>query len=158
VVADRTVLATGAWLGAAQASLGFAMLVGVGASALVYFALLAGWIAAGAIGASLRSRDVVHFAVAFATILATRALVALAPFATITLFVALACCAACGSYAGFFIASGGGAREPRRFLLLENNGFVLGFAVASVLLFVSVRAVDALVALGGGTLLLVKRR
>ena len=47
------VFATGLWLGTAQASLAFAVLVGVGASALAYFALLAGWIASGAIGAAL---------------------------------------------------------------------------------------------------------
>jgi len=159
VASERHVFAVGAWLGAAQASLGFAVLIGVGASALVYFALLAGWIAAGAVGAATatRSRDVGHFAAAFAVLAVTRLLSIAQPFATVTMLVALACCAACGSYAGYFIANAGArARNQRRFLLWENNGFVLGFALASLLLFFSVRALDALVAVGGASLLVVK--
>lgn len=156
MASERGVFLTGSWLGAAQASLGFAMLIGMGASALVYFALLAGWIAAGALGAAAvdRSRDLAHFVAALLALIATRVLTVAAPFATMTLLVGLLCCVACGSYAGFFIASSGSrANDQRRFLLVENNGFVTGFAIASLLLFVSVRALDAMV-LGGGAVLL----
>lgn len=154
---DVPVFATGAWLGAAQASLGFAMLVGVGASALVYFALLAGWIASGAVGAAVRPRDGAHLSVALVALVVTRLLSVFAPFATATLVAALACCAACGSYAGSFIASAGArADNQRTFLLRENNGFVVGFAAASALLFLSVHALDALVLVGGLGLLLMK--
>jgi hypothetical protein len=155
------VFATGAWLGAAQASLGFALLIGVSASALVYFALLAGWIAAGALGAAAvdRSRDGAHFAGAVVAMVATRVLAVVAPFSTPALLVALACCALCGSYAGFFIARAGRrATDQRAFLLRENNGFVVGFAVASLLLFVSVHTLDAALLLSGLALLVVKLR
>lgn len=155
---EPPVFATGAWLGAAQVSLGFAMLVGIGASAVVYFALLAGWIAAGAIGAASRPRARGHLLVAFLSLLAMRALSIAMPFGTLTIVVALACCVACGSYAGAFIAhEGSQAAEPRRFLLHENNGFVVGFAAASALLYLSIHLLDALVAAGGVALLVTRR-
>jgi hypothetical protein len=159
MASERNAFATGAWLGAAQASLGFAMLIGVGASALVYFALLAGWIASGAVGAATvePSRDLGHFVTALLALVTTRVLAIIAPFATITLIAALVGSAACGSYAGFFIASAGArAADQRTFLLRENNGFVVGFAAASALLFLSVRTLDALV-LASGLMLLAMR-
>jgi len=164
VPSRRTLLAeamgTGAFLGLVQASLGFALLAGSGASALLFFALTASWIAGGVAGAALlvpraRSGTSARLLVLVLVVLAVaRAALARWPFHPLASAAALGAGAVAGGYAGVFL----GLRAPawgdaRALLLHENNGFVAGIAAAGALFFVSTRALDAAVILSGAALL-----
>jgi hypothetical protein len=155
-------VATGFFLGLTQVALGFALLAGGGASALRFFALTAAWLAGSLCGALSASRG----GAASGTALLVTALLgvggalaalSLAPFHDASSAAGLVAGALAGGYAGRFL----GERAPlwgeaRALLLHENNGFIAGFAAASLLLFASARALDA--AVGGLGLVLCASR
>jgi hypothetical protein len=153
-------IGTGAFLGLVQTALGFALLTGSGASALLFFALTAAWIAGGAVGAALlvprarRGTDTRLLTLALVVLAAARAALACWPFHPLAAAAGLGAGAIAGGYAGVFL----GLRAPawgdaRPLLLHENNGFVAGIAAAGALLFVSTHALDAAVGLSGAGLL-----
>ena len=140
-------LLTGFWLGSAQVGLGFHLMRSQGAGAGFYFALLALWLAGSLAavawrvppraGSALRLGAMAAFGLAA---LWTRDL----PFSAWSLGAALAAILACGAFAGWFLVDRAGAgREVARVLFYENNGFILGYAVAGTLLFFSIPAIDA---------------
>jgi hypothetical protein len=148
--------ATGAWLAFLQVALGFALVAGAGASALVFFALTACWLAGGAVAIlALRGRSGAPLLVVALGlgVLARLALVA-APFAAHATALGLLAGAAGGGYAGSYLGERSRqSGDTRRVLLHENNGFVAGFLAAGLCLLASVYVVDAIV-LGLGGLLL----
>jgi hypothetical protein len=153
-------MGTGAFLGLAQTALGFALLAGSGASALLFFALTAAWLAGGALGAALlvpRARGGTErrlLALALVVFAAARAVLAHWPFHPLAAAACLAAGAIAGGYAGVFLGLRASAwGEARALLLHENNGFVAGIAAGGALLFVSTHALDAAVALSGVGLL-----
>jgi hypothetical protein len=158
LVAEAVV--TGAFLGLAQTALGFALLAGSGASALVFFALTAAWIAGGAVGAALlaprarRGSDARLLVLALVALGLARLALARWPFHPLASAAGLAAGMVAGTYAGVFL----GQRAPawgnaRALLLHENNGFVAGIAAGGALLFASARALDVAAAVVGATLL-----
>ena len=137
--------ATGAWLGATQVALGFALMAAAGASVTLFLLFVAIWLMGGALGATLGSdrRLGVHLgAAAVAAALARRALAAwpMSPAATAA---GLAAGLVAGAYAGAYLR----ARAPAwsrvgRLLLHENNGFLVGYLAASASLFHSSAALE----------------
>jgi hypothetical protein len=153
-------IATGAFLGLTQTALGFALLSGSGASALLFFALTASWLAGGALGAALLAPRARHRTdprlLAFALVAFAVARTALVrwPFHPLAAAVGFGAGAVAGGYAGLFLGTRAAAWGNARPLLLhENNGFVAGIAAGGALLFVSTHALDAAVGLSGAGLL-----
>jgi hypothetical protein len=153
-------IVTGAFLGLAQTALAFALLTGSGASALLFFALTAVWIAGGALGAALlvpRLRpgsEARLLALVLVALVLARWGLARWPFHPLASAAGLGAGVIAGCYAGVFL--GGRAStwgDARRLLLHENNGFVAGIAAGGALLFVSTRALDAAAGLLGAALL-----
>jgi hypothetical protein len=153
-------IATGVFLGLAQTALGFALLTGSGASALLFFALTAAWIAGGALGAGLLAprmragRDAGLLALVLVAFGLARWALARWPFHPVVSAAGIGAGVVAGCYAGVFL--GGRAStwgDARRLLLHENNGFVTGIAAGGALLFVSTRALDAAAGLLGMALL-----
>lgn len=160
-------VATGFFLGLTQVALGFALLSGAGASALRFFALTAAWLTGSAFGAlsasrggaATASRGTGLLVTALLGALAARAALSLAPFHVASSGAGLLAGALMGGYAGRFLGERAPAwGEVRALLLHENNGFIAGFAAASLLLFVSARALDAVVGGLGFALLAARAR
>jgi hypothetical protein len=159
VTTNRIVEAWGAgiWLGLTQLTLGFAIVHGAGAAAILFFALTAAWLAGGAAGATiLRGRHLFLLPAALALVAGARLALGHAPFGTPSLLLGLLAGAASGAYAGSFLAGRAAAwREVRRLLLHENNGFIAGYVLGAALLLVDGRALDTLgLAFGAGVWLL----
>jgi hypothetical protein len=153
-------IGTGAFLGLVQTALGFALLAGSGASAILFFALTGAWIAGGALGAALlvpRARGRAEtglLALALIAPAGARLALASSPFHPLAVAAGLGAGAVAGAYAGVFLGLRARAWGDARSLLLhENNGFVAGIAAAGALLFVSTHALDAAVVLAGAALL-----
>jgi hypothetical protein len=153
-------IATGLFLGLAQTALAFALLTGSGASALLFFALTAAWIAGGAVGAAHLAPRVRPgqqarlLALVLVVLGVARWVLARWPLHPLVSAGGLAAGAVAGCYAGVFL--GARARtwgDARRLLLHENNGFVAGIAAGGALLFASTRALDAAAGLLGTALL-----
>ncbi len=140
-------LLTGFWLGHSQVALGFHLLLSQGAGVAFYFAMLALWLAgalAGTItpvggrrGLALQAVAAGGFGLALVT---ARNL----PFSPWSLGTILAAVLLLGAFGGWFIqdratAAGKGAA---RVLFHENNGFVLGYGCAGMLLLVSIPLLD----------------
>ena len=143
-------IVTGFWLGLAQVSLAFALLAGAGASALLFFALTGIWLGGGAIG-GLFARGpaaTVLLALALGVSVAARVALFTYPFSSLGTIAGLIGGGLCGAYAAAFLAERSALwGEARGVLLHENNGFVLGWIIGTVLLILSanVLAVSALV-------------
>ncbi|APR82525.1 Hypothetical protein A7982_07874 [Minicystis rosea] len=142
-------IVTGTFLGLTQTALGFALLAGAGASALLFFALTAAWIAGGVIASAiLVPRARAHtgarlLAVVLVALGLARVALARWPFHPLVSAVGLIAGLCAGGYAGLFLGTRAAAwGEPRPLLLHENNGFIAGIAVGGGLLFVSTRALD----------------
>lgn len=175
-------MATGAWLGLAQVGLGFALLAGSGASALLFFALTGAWLGGGALGVlglgsrggALRSSGGITaprltsgsdsfsrastgswlLGLSLVALGLARAVLAQPRFSDIFTAVGLGAGALVGAYAGHFLRERAPAwGDVRALLLHENNGFVAGYAAAGALLFVSARALDAAAGVLGAVLL-----
>lgn len=150
------IFATGLWLGLMQVSLGFALLCGAGASILYYFLLVTIWICGSAAGVLLSGGRVRTICLCLAMLLALGSFGVLRtyPFAIAGTILCLSAGLLCGAYAGlFFRDSIGKWKEIRNVLLHENNGFILGYAAATLLLFVSVMALNMVALLLGAALL-----
>jgi hypothetical protein len=143
--------ATGAWLGLAQVTLGFALLAGVGASAAMFFALLGAWLAGGVAGALAGRRERgVLLGAALVAIVAARGVLSQWPFSGAGAWVGLGAGALAGAYAARFLRDRAAAGwDVRALLLHENNGFLTGFVAGAALLFVSARVLDVAVVVGG---------
>lgn len=149
-------VATGVWLGLTQVALGFALLGGAGASAVLFFALTAAWILGGAIGVTwVRGRaGIALLAAALVVASSARLLLLTAPFASGATLAAFAAGLLCGGYAGSFFASRASIwGDTRRLLFHENNGFLVGLTGAGALLLLVPLALDP-AALALGVLLL----
>ncbi len=149
-------VATGFWLGLAQVALGFALLGGAGASAVLFFGLTAAWIFGGAVGVTwVRGRaGALLLAVALAAAAGARVTLLTSPFAPGAVTAALVAGLLCGAYAGSFFASRVSLwGDTRRLLLHENNGFLLGLTAAGVSLLLTPRALDPTALALGVTLL-----
>jgi hypothetical protein len=153
-------IVTGLFLGLAQTALAFALLTGSGASALLFFALTAAWIAGGALGAALLAprvqpgREARLLALVLVALGLARWVLACRPFHPLASAAGLAAGAIAGGYAGVFLAGRASTwGDARRLLLHENNGFVAGIAAGGALLFASTRALDAAAGVLGAALL-----
>lgn len=148
--------ATGAWLGGLQLSLGFALMAGAGAAAVLFFALTAAWLAGGVLGVlGGAARHTWLLTLALAATLLARVMLAAAPFLPLSVGAGLAAGVAAGAYAGAFLRSRAAEWGQVRLLLLhENNGFICGYVLGAVLLFLDARALDASLAALGAILLL----
>jgi hypothetical protein len=156
--------ATGAWLGLVQVALGFALLRGGGSSSSIYFALLAAWLAGGALGAlggpaapasapapAPAPASARLLALALLALAAARAALLRSPFSAASAGAGLLAGALAGGYAGRFLRDRAGPSGDARALLLhENNGFIGGFVAAG--------ALDATAGALGGALLLWRLR
>lgn len=150
--------ATGVFLGFAQVALGFALLTGAGASALLVFALTAAWLAGGALSAAVLGaracRPSRALTVALAAFGTARAALVAWPYSPLSIGMGLGAGALAGGYAALFLRDRASAwGDARPLLLHENNGFVAGIAVGGGLLLVSTRALDAAAGALGGALL-----
>ena len=138
-------LVTGLWLGLAQVALSFALLVGAGASALQVFLVTAAWLAGGAIG-TRSQRSTPLLALALAALVVGRLALAFAPFARGATALALVAAVACGAYAGSFLATRATIfGDARAVLFHENNGFLAGWILGGVMLFVHPLGLDVIV-------------
>jgi hypothetical protein len=153
-------IVTGLFLGVVQIALGFVLLTGSGASALLFFELTATWIGGGALGARLfapRMRPGMEaplLALVLAALGVARWVLERWPFHPFASAYGLAAGMLAGLYAGVFLGTRASTwGDARRLLLHENNGFVAGIAMGGALLFVSTRALDAAAALLGVVLL-----
>jgi hypothetical protein len=146
----------GCWLGLAQVSLGFAVMAGAGASALLFFLLTGVWIAGGVVGMTQGRRLGTGRLLLGSVVLvaAARVCLWLAPFWLASTVLGLAAGFLPGAYSGSFIRS-----RSERFgkisslLFNENNGFITGYLLAAGLLFVDVFWLDAAAVLLAATLL-----
>lgn len=141
--ATLEIFGTGLWLALMQVSLGFALLCGAGATILFYFLLIAIWIAGSAFGVLARGRisSMVCFLLAMALAIAAHVSLAMQPFGGAGFLICLASGLLCGFYAGLFFRERiAGLNNVRLVLLHENNGFMAGYVVATLFLFVSVTA------------------
>lgn len=147
---------TGGWLALTQVALALSLLESAGAAARAFFALTAVWLLGGTVGAlsaaRLPERPLLTLSLLLFT--ASRLASALWPF-SLASSAALLCAGLCGGlYAGHFLA--GRARlwgAVRELLLRENNGFVAGYLVASLLVLTARGCLDALALTLGGALL-----
>jgi hypothetical protein len=158
-------VATGCFLGFSQVALGFALLTGAGASALIFFALTATWLAGGALFAAVVPARVLGpsglrlLAIAIAALASARAALSQWPYDARSTLMGLLAGLLAGGYAGHFLRD----RAPlwgsaRPLLLHENNGFVAGIAGGGALLLVSTRALDAATISLGAALLVAQVR
>ncbi|MCA9803682.1 MAG: hypothetical protein KC777_17040 [Cyanobacteria bacterium HKST-UBA02] len=145
---DLTV--NGFWLGSAQVGLVFHLIYSQGAGVLFYFALIALWLLGSIAGMKLVNNRYLAMKLEVAALiffglaaLVTRS----APFTPWSLACVLLAVILISGYAGWFLKSRATAYgDVSRVLLFENNGFVLGYAVAGALLFYSIKAIDILTA------------
>lgn len=165
-------LLTGMWLALWQVALAATLLRTAGATVQSFFALTATWLSGGVLGARwLLGRSAKDAALPAqnpaprceykigarlllpAVLLlgiAAKGLGAAAPFSPVAAALILTAGAAAGAYAGIFIADRSRSwPDVARFLLVENNGFVLGYAGAFALLLWRAPWLDGL-ALGVG--------
>ncbi|MBZ0189517.1 MAG: hypothetical protein K8F91_24940 [Candidatus Obscuribacterales bacterium] len=139
-------LLTGFWLGEAQVGLGFHLIYSQGAGVVYYFALLAVWLFGSILGMRLINSARTAFFVQIFSALAfpTAALMSRSmPFTILSLLSILTAVLAISSYAGWFLKSRIAVyNDVSRVLLYENNGFILGYAFAGMLLFFSISKID----------------
>jgi hypothetical protein len=138
-------MGTGIWLGLVQVALGFAVLGGAGASAVLFFGLTAAWIFGGALGVTwVRGRaGILLLAFALAVAAVARLWLLASAFDTGATICAFIAAMLCGAYAGsFFAARANIWQDSRRLLLHENNGFLLGLTSAAVSLLLIPSALD----------------
>jgi len=128
--------ATGAWLGLTQVALGFALMAGAGASALIFFGLTAAWLGGGCLGLLVaRGRVTALLWGALVLAVVARFWLAASPFSATSTLVALLAGAAAGAYSGAFLRHRAMEwQEVRQLLLHENNGFIAGYVLAAALL------------------------
>jgi len=125
-------------LGLLQLSLGFGLMRGAGASAALFFGLIACWIGGGAFGSrSVRTAKAGLVWLLLSLLLLLFALVQLerASFAPSSAWLGLGAAFGVGGYAGAFLAERSASwGSARRVLLHENNGFILGYALGTFIL------------------------
>jgi len=150
-------LATGAWLGFVQVALGFELMAGGGGGVMLFFALTAAWLAGGAIGArwlGQQARPALLGLVLLALGGARTALL-LWPLGRAGLVIALLAGTVAGLYGGAYLAGRAARGRPAASLLLyENNGFLLGYAGASLALLGHAPLLDGLILALGLVLML----
>ena len=153
-------LATGAWLGLAQVALGFEIMAGAGGGVMLFFALTAAWLGGGALGARWFGRQAGPALIGLVLLAlgAARTALLFGPLSRMGLGVALFAGAVTGLYGGAYLAGRAARGLPAAPLLLyENNGFLLGYAGASLALLGHAPLVDLLVLLLGLGLMLAPR-
>lgn len=138
-------MATGSWLGATQVALGFALMTGAGASITLFLLFIATWLLGGALGATLAADRLLTVLLGSAALATTGARWALGAWSMSSAATAagLGAGLVAGAYAGAYLR----ARAPewdqvRRLLLHENNGFLVGYVLASASLFHSAIALE----------------
>jgi hypothetical protein len=134
---------TGAWLGSAQLILSFSLMRGAGASTMIFFLFLLTWLCGSAAGAAcrpLRGQKTVVALLALTIALCAAAVVSLdrAPFLDVSLAAGLLASFVGGLFAAVFYCDRTESwNEVRLVLLYENNGFIYGYALSALLLFLS---------------------
>ncbi|NLI76288.1 MAG: hypothetical protein GX442_07595 [Candidatus Riflebacteria bacterium] len=140
-------LLAGFWLGHVQVALGFHLLVSQGAGVGFYFAMLALWLAGALLGTLApvgRGRGLVLQAVAAGGFVPAIVTARHFPFSLWSLGGVLGAVLLSGAFGGWFLQDRAAAagREAAGVLFHENNGFVLGYGCAGMLLLVSVPLLD----------------
>jgi len=126
---------TGGWLGMQQVALGFALLAGAGATAALFFALIAAWVAGGAAGALFGRRPALLLGTGLGLAVIAELSLGTWPFAAAPIGLAMVAGAACGAYASVFLRDRASVwGDARGLLLWENNGFLGGYALGGLLL------------------------
>lgn len=150
---NRAILAdlffTGLFLGAAQVALLFHLLAGCGALVILPFLFVLIWITGSIAG--LYAPRAKHFglgalglgALGFLLVMHLPENMRFSPYANSAVY---STGFAFGIFAGIYLKTyTTKTEEVRRVLLYENNGFVMGYALAAALLFVSTNAIDTIV-------------
>jgi hypothetical protein len=153
-------MATGTWLGLTQVALGFEVMAGGGGGVMLFFALTAAWLGGGAIGARWLGRQAGPALVGLVLLAlgGARTALLLWPLDRAGLVVALLAGAVTGLYGGAYLSGRAARGLPAASLLLyENNGFLLGYAGASLALLGHAPLVDMLVLVLGLGLMLAPR-
>ncbi len=135
---------TGMALGQLQVTLGVLSYRGVGASASTWFLLLLCWLVGGFVGSLLQRSDAARSTEPWTAVLATVFLWLAAlsshsvPFSAWPLVAVLVSAFLCGVLGGSFLASRSRNHpRPAHLFFHENNGFLVGFLSASVVLLLA---------------------
>ena len=137
---------TGFWLAVCQVALTFHLLYSQGASIVYYFVLLLLWLAASTLALFVfKSRSGLSMLklISLVTFLLACYMARSEAFTNISLIFVLLSVVVFGLFAGwFFKESVERSNNVSGFLLIENNGFILGYILAGVLLFYSIMTLD----------------
>lgn len=135
---------TGMALGQLQVTLGLLAWSGTGASATTWFLTLLCWLLGGFFGALLQRRQVspakeqVLAVLSLLLLWGCAATTRLVPFSLLARGLIWAAALSCGALGGSFLASRSrDHHQPARLFFHENNGFLLGFVSASIVILLA---------------------
>lgn len=153
-------LVTGLWLGFSQVGLTFQLLYSQGASVIFYFALVVLWLLGSIIALSFFNSKTYGYLLkilSWLLFLVTTNVCINQPFTNLSLVCVLSAVIVFGMFAGwFFKDSVASYKNIKTFLLYENNGFIMGYAISGLMLLYSVKAVNRVVLMIGLLLIIVE--
>lgn len=149
------IVLTGFYLGSAQVGSYFHLLLSGGGSPLLYFLLILIWLLGSLAGLFVVPAKRAEINIKLLSLflygltIFTCEYVELLSFSLVATISVLFCVFLFGFYAGWFFNSRVEAHNAREVLLHENNGFILGYATSSALLFLSCDFANACVFCSG---------